>query len=84
MAHVTVTYKSEMIERIGAREEEYDASTVKDVLTQIKARHGKEVAKTAKTLLITVNGLSIQKKQHYATRLADGDTVGFYPLAAGG
>lgn len=84
MAEVTVTYKSDLAELVGTSLEHYDAKTIKDVLHQIKARHGKEAYKLAKTLLITVNGLSIQMKHHFSTRLDEGDTVGFFPLAAGG
>jgi molybdopterin converting factor small subunit len=84
MAHVTTTYKHALAESIGARTEAYEASTVKELLKQMEARHGKAVSKTASTLLITVNGLSIQSKQHYRTRLKEGDVVGFFPLAAGG
>lgn len=84
MAHITATYKSDLAERIGVRTESYDAGTVKEVVEQIKARHGKDAYKHAKSLLITVNGLSIQKKRYFSTPLAEGDVVGFYSLAAGG
>lgn len=84
MAVVTATYKSELAELIGTDAERYDASTVADVLKQLKARHGKLAYKVAKTWLITVNSLSIQAKHHYSTRLKEGDIVGFFPLAAGG
>lgn len=84
MAEVTVTYRSDLAEHIGTSLEHYEASTVKDVLKHIEKRHGKQSYKAAKAMLITVNGLSIQTKHYYATKLASGDTVGFYPLAAGG
>lgn len=84
MAHISTTYKPELSKLVGASSEEYDADTVKDVLKHIKARHGKEAYKLAKSLLITVNGLSIQTEHYFATRLSEGDVVGFFPLAAGG
>lgn len=85
MAEITATYKSDLATLIGVSTEIYDAKTVKDLLNQMKARHGKEAYKLAKTLLITVNSLSIQlDHKHYATRLDEGDVVGFFPLAAGG
>ena len=84
MANVTVTYKSDLAERIGSRTEAYDAATIKDLLGQIKTRHGVDVYKIAKSMLITINALSIQKQHHFATRLSEGDVVGFFPLAAGG
>lgn len=84
MAQITATYKQELSERMGAKSEQYEADTVRDVLRQIRERHGKESYKAAKSMLITVNGLSISKEHHYSTRLADGDVVGFFPLAAGG
>lgn len=84
MAYVTTTYRSDLAELIGLTSEEYNAATIKDLLHQMKERHGKDAVKLAKTLLITVNSLSIQTKHHYSTRLAEGDIVGFFPLAAGG
>ena len=84
MAQVTTTYKAELAEHIGVSSEEYDAQNIKGLLKEIKARHGKDVYKKAKTMLITINQLSIQNEHHYAARLADGDIVGFFPLAAGG
>ncbi len=84
MVRITTTYKARLAESIGVGTEQYDANTVKDVLRQMEARHGKEVAKAAKAMLITVNSRSIQNKKHYSTRLQEGDIVGFFPLAAGG
>ncbi|MDR2035466.1 MAG: MoaD/ThiS family protein [Coriobacteriales bacterium] len=84
MAQITATYKADLAEGIGAKSEGFDAATVGDVLGQIKARHGKDTCKLARTMLITLNGLSIQKERRFATRLKDGDVVGFFPLAAGG
>lgn len=84
MAQVTVTYKALLAELVEAKSERYDATTVKDLLKQIKDRHGSDAYKVAKAMLITVNGLSIQMKHHFSTSLNDGDVVGFFPLAAGG
>ena len=84
MAHITTTYKPELAELIGSRTEEYEASTIKEVLKQMKERHGKEVYKDAKARLITINEKSIQALGYLKAPLKDGDVVGFYPLAAGG
>lgn len=84
MARITTTYKADVATLTGVSSERYEADTVKDVLKQIKSRHGKEAYKAAKAMLITVNGLSIQMEHHFSTRLENGDTVGFFPLAAGG
>lgn len=84
MAKISTLYKAELATLAGTPSEEYDASTVKDLIKKIQEKHGKETAKVAKTLIITVNGISIQNKKYFATPLADGDVVGFYPLAAGG
>jgi molybdopterin converting factor small subunit len=84
MAQITTTYKSELADRIGVKSETFEATVVKDVLNQIKTKHGKDTYKLAKTMLITVNSLSIQKDSRFATRLKEGDVVGFFPLAAGG
>lgn len=85
MAQITVVYKSPDLARsVAATEEQFDASTVREVLKQIRERHGKDAYKLAKSKLITINGLSIQTKHYYATHLAEGDLLGFFSLAAGG
>ena len=84
MAKISTLYKAELVALTGTTSEEYDADTVKDLIKRIREYHGKDAAKLAKSLIITVNGISIQNKKYYATPLADGDVVGFYPLAAGG
>lgn len=84
MARITTSYTSGLVPLTGTNAERYEAATIKDLLGQIKARHGKEAYKKARTMLITINKLSIQKEQHFSTRLTDGDEVGFFTLAAGG
>jgi molybdopterin converting factor small subunit len=84
MAHVTVSYRAKLEELAGTHSEEFDADDIADLLREINNAHGAEAYKLAKAMIITVNGISIIKKQVYRTRLTDGDKVNFFSLAAGG
>ena len=84
MAQIALVYRGALAEAIGVRNEQLEAATVSEVLSHIKSVYGKAVYKQAKSMLIVVNGRGILYKQVYATKLNDGDTVSFLPLAAGG
>jgi molybdopterin converting factor small subunit len=84
MAQVTVVYRAKLQELAGARTEQFDADDIKDLLRKINNAHGSEAYALAKSMLITVNSVSISKKQVYKTPLTDGDKVNFFSLAAGG
>ena len=82
---VNVKYRSQhLAELAGAAREEMEAATVKDVLRNIKARCGAEAEKSAKSMLIAVNGESILHLRHYQTALREGDEVSFLPICGGG
>jgi molybdopterin converting factor small subunit len=84
MANVTIRYRGGIADSIGLREERADASDIRGVLTYIKKTHGRDIAKTAKTMIIAVNGQSILLHKCYKTALKDGDTVMFLPISGGG
>jgi len=84
MAQVTVRYRTELADTLGMREEQMEAETVREVLHHIKHTHGADAYKTAKAVLIVVNGVGIHLDRAYKTALHDGDVVSFLPLATGG
>jgi molybdopterin synthase sulfur carrier subunit len=81
---ITVTYRGSLSELTKCKEETVPAAAVRDVIDHIKAAHGGNAVKAAKTMLITVNGRSILKLNLYKTPLKAGDTVSFLPICAGG
>ena len=82
---VNVKYRSQYLAEItGAAREEMEAATVKDILRNIKARYGTEAEKSAKSMLIAVNGESILHLRLYQTALHEGDEVSFLPICGGG
>ena len=84
MALITVIYRGSLAENTGTRTEQLEAEKVQDVLRHVKKAYGATVYKQAKAMLIAVNGVSILQMKVFATTLADGDAVSFFPLAAGG
>ena len=84
MAQIKAMYRGDLTQGMGMREEQLQAAMVSDILSHIKAKQGKDVYKRAKAMLIVVNGISILHLDLYKTKLSDGDTVSFLPLAAGG
>ena len=82
---VKVKYRSRDLANIaGAAWEEMEAATVKDILRNIRVRYGAEAEKSAKAMLIALNGESILCLQHYQTALHEGDEVSFLPICGGG
>jgi molybdopterin converting factor small subunit len=84
MATVTAHYHATLRDEVGICEETVEATTVRDLLRHIKSKHGSGAYKAAKAALIVVNGRGVHLEKAYATPLAEGDVVGFYPLGAGG
>ena len=84
MAQVTIHYRAALAEMTGKTEEQIKAATVRDVLTYIKKTYGSEAQKQAKRMLIVVDGDSILLHKGFDTKLADGMTVRFMPICAGG
>ena len=82
---VKVKYRSQhLAELAGTSLEEMEATTVKDILRNIKVRCGAEAEKSAKSMLIAVNGESILHLRRYKTALQAGDEVAFLPICGGG
>jgi molybdopterin synthase sulfur carrier subunit len=82
--NVTLKYRGQLAAETRVSEEAAQASSVKDALVHIRTAHGAAAEKTAKTMLIAVNGESILQRKLYKTALKDGDTVSFFPICAGG
>jgi molybdopterin converting factor small subunit len=81
---VTVKYRGQLAALTKIAVEQIDAAAVKDILRHIKNNFGGEAEKTAKTMLIAVNGESILHREHYKTILQNGDEVSFLPICGGG
>jgi molybdopterin converting factor small subunit len=84
MAAIKAQYRGGLADTIGLREEQVEATTVNDVVKRIRTRYGKQAEKTARSMLVAVNGISILRRKVWRTRLADGDLVAFLPIAGGG
>jgi len=84
MMQIKARYRSQLAQLAGTTAEQVEAAAVKDVLRHIKERYGDEAVKTAKTMLITVNGESILHLGHFKTPLREGDEVSFLPVCGGG
>jgi molybdopterin converting factor small subunit len=81
---VNIKYRAQLANLIGAGGEAAAAEQVKDVLRFIKDKHGAAAEKTARTMLIAVNGESILHLKMYKTGLRAGDEVSFLPICGGG
>ncbi len=84
MARITAVYRGDLARTIGYKSEPMVADTVRDVIRFIRKKHGRHVAKTAKSMLIVVDGVSIQLLERYRTKLNSGSEVSFLPVSAGG
>jgi len=84
MSKVLVKYRSHLAALAGIAEEFMEAVDVEGILCLVRERHGREAEKTARTMLIAVNGESILLLKRYKTVLKDGDTLSFFPICAGG
>lgn len=84
MMSITVKYRGELSELTGVSAESITAATVSDVLKHIKKSYGADACKSAKRMVIAVNGKSILLLKNEKTVLYDGDTVSFLPICGGG
>ena len=84
MSKVTVKYRGHLSVLTGAAEEVYEAADVEAVLRALRRRYGREAEKSARAMLIALNGESILLLKRYKTALKEGDVVNFFPLCAGG
>jgi len=83
-AKISVKYRAHLAALVNKDSESITALNVKDVLKHIKKQYGSDAEKSAKTMLIVVNGQSILMLKHFKTVLRDGDEVGFFPICGGG
>ena len=81
---INVRYRAHLAQLTKIGEETIEASSVKDVLKHIKKRFNDEAEKTAKSMIIAVNGQSILQLKVFKTHLQDGDEVAFLPICGGG
>jgi molybdopterin converting factor small subunit len=81
---ITLRYRAQLATLIGRGEDRIEAKDVKDALNHIKKTCGVPAAKTAKTMLIAVNGESILHLKMYKTGLKTGDELSFLPICGGG
>ena len=82
--NITIKYRAQLAALTKIASESIDAAIVKDVITHIKKQFGIEAEKLAKTMLIVVNGQSINLMKSFKTALKDGDDVSFLPICGGG
>ena len=84
MSKVRVKYRGYLAALTGSAEETLDAQDVESLLLSIRERHGRPAEKTARAMIIALNGESILLLRRYKTVLEEGDTLSFYPLCGGG
>ncbi len=83
---VELTY--DMSKALGTRSVEVEsANTVAEVLAEVRVRFdeaGEPFAKLTQVAAIAVNGVLVNHKRGFRTKLSDGDRVAFVKAAAGG
>jgi len=84
MANVKLRYRGPLQDHLKVSEDMIFGNDISEILKYIKKLYGKDACKMAKTMLITVNGENILKRQVFKTCLADGDVITFLPINAGG
>lgn len=84
MNKVNVKYRAQLAALIGIKEEIAEAADVEGVLRFLRERYGREAEKTARSMLIALNGESILLLRRYKTPLKEGDVLSFFPICAGG
>ncbi|AMM53461.1 MoaD family protein [Pyrococcus kukulkanii] len=84
MPKVTVKVFATLIEIIGRRVFEEEASTVKELLEKIYAKYPKVREELEEGYIILVNGHNIEHLQGLETPLKEGDIVSIFPPAGGG
>lgn len=81
---VNVKYHGILIKLTGKKEEEYNSTKLKDLLTEMKKRYGKETYKYAKMSYIMINEQNAGSLKGYNSPLTDGDIVELLPVCGGG
>ena len=79
-----VNYRGYLNTLTKKRSEAVDADSIKDLLNYIERNYGKDIKKYSKSMLITVDGISIGFQSRYATPLTKSSVVSFLPVAGGG
>lgn len=78
-----LVYYGELRELTHMREQESGASSMKDLIKEIGARHGAAAAKTARRSTITLNGVRVDNPNSRAP-LPENSEICFFPLCSGG
>jgi MoaD family protein len=85
---VTVLYGGELVSIAGASKEAVElaeGSTLEDLLSRLKATHGRRLFEVAgEKLLVLVNGRSVSPSAASQVKLSDGDFVSILPPVHGG
>ena len=81
---VKVRYRAHLAGLTKTGEEQVEAATVKEVIRHIGKCFGTQAEKTAKSMIVAVNGQSILHLDLFKTVLQDGDEVSFLPICGGG
>ncbi len=81
---VKVRYFGNLVQRIETKEETYEAKNINQLLKAIKAKHGEEIYKIAKTSHIIINEENAAFNGGFKAKLTEGDTVKFLPICGGG
>ena len=84
MNKILAKYRGHLTALTGIAEETMEVRDVEDVLRSLRRNHGQEAEKTARAMLIVLNGESISLLKSFKTVLKDGDVVSFFPVCAGG
>ncbi len=79
-----IKYYGNLVRRTNCKEEELNASDVKELLNAVKERHGDEVFKIAKVSHILVNDTNARSINGFKTKLEKDDIVKFLPVCGGG
>ncbi|WP_018548471.1 MoaD/ThiS family protein [Streptomyces sp. LaPpAH-108] len=84
MPKVTVRYWAAAKAAAGVADEPYDAATLAEALTAVRARHPGELATVLRRCAFLVDGAPVGTRAHETVRLAEGGTVEVLPPFAGG
>jgi molybdopterin converting factor small subunit len=81
---IRARYRAHLADITAIGEESLEASSVNEVLKHIKKSFGSMAEKTARAMIIAVNGQNILQLKVFKTPLQDGDEVSFVPICGGG
>ncbi len=79
-----VKYYGLLSSKIDKKEDVFEATTVNELLKEIKRKYNIEVYKIAKSSLILINDQNAGKLKGYKTKLKSGDIIKILPVCAGG